>query len=188
VGLIGFSRTGMHVSHALAFSRYPIAAATIADGLAASPFAHTAFYGVPSGMLEFEQDRFIGAPFWGDGIRIWMERSPFFHLHRMNTPLRIETYGLGVPVHWDTFALLKRHQRPVELIHIPHGHHVLVTPYARYTSQQGNVDWFAYWLKGEEDSAPEKTDQYARWRKLRELNSVQRAPNERRFDAKDECE
>jgi hypothetical protein len=36
-------------------------------------------------------------------------------------------------------------------------------------SQQGNVDWFAFWLKGEEDADPAKTEQYIRWRELRRL-------------------
>jgi hypothetical protein len=36
-------------------------------------------------------------------------------------------------------------------------------------SQQGNVDWFCFWLKGEEDPDPTKAEQYARWRELRKL-------------------
>src|SRR5260370_7468998 len=36
-------------------------------------------------------------------------------------------------------------------------------------SPQGNVDWFGFWLKGEEDSDPAKAEQYARWGKLRKL-------------------
>lgn len=177
VGLIGFSRTGVHVSYALAFSRYPIAAATLADSLAATPFAQSMMYGIPppAGMLEFEQPALMGGPFWGEGIERWIDRSPFFHLDRLKTPLRIETYGIGIPAYWDTFALLKRQQRPVEMIHIPRGHHVLITPFSRYTSQQGNVDWFEYWLKNEEDPSGEKKDQYARWRKLRLLNDAVQA-------------
>ena len=168
VGLVGFSRTSMHVDHALAFSSHPIAAATIADGLAATPFSQSMVYGLPyPGMLEWEQPSFMGAPFWADGIRLWQERSPFFHLDRIVTPLRIEAYGIGIPAHWDMFALLKRHRRPVEMIHIPSGHHVLVTPRARYTSQQGNVDWFSFWLQGREDPDPAKAAQYERWRYLR---------------------
>jgi len=34
-------------------------------------------------------------------------------------------------------------------------------------SQQGNVDWFCFWLKGEEDPDPTKAEQYKRWRELR---------------------
>jgi hypothetical protein len=36
-------------------------------------------------------------------------------------------------------------------------------------SQQGLVDWFCFWLKGEEDSGPAKAEQYARWRELRKM-------------------
>jgi hypothetical protein len=31
------------------------------------------------------------------------------------------------------------------------------------------VDWFRFWLKGEEDPDPAKVEQYARWRELRNL-------------------
>jgi hypothetical protein len=44
------------------------------------------------------------------------------------------------------------------------------------TSQQGNVDWMVFWLKGEEDSDPAKADQYARWRELRKLRDDENAP------------
>jgi len=30
------------------------------------------------------------------------------------------------------------------------------------------VDWYCFWLKGEEDPDPAKSEQYRRWRKLRE--------------------
>jgi hypothetical protein len=32
-----------------------------------------------------------------------------------------------------------------------------------------NLDWFRFWLEDEEDEAPAKTEQYARWRALRNL-------------------
>ncbi len=167
VGLIGFSRTGMHVHYAITFSDYPIAAATVADSIAATPLSYAFVYGGYPGMLEWEASDFIGAPFWGDGIKLWLQRSPAFHLDRIRTPLRYEHLGTTVPAYWDTFALLKRHQRPVEMIHIPDASHRLETPFARHTSQQGNVDWFAFWLKDEIDADPAKAEQYARWRRLR---------------------
>ena len=40
-------------------------------------------------------------------------------------------------------------------------------------AQQGLVDWFRFWLKGEEDSNPVKAPQYARWRELRKLLMAQ---------------
>ena len=40
------------------------------------------------------------------------------------------------------------------------------------TSQQGNVDWFCFWIKGEEDPDPAKAEQYKRWRELRSLRKL----------------
>ena len=42
-------------------------------------------------------------------------------------------------------------------------------PWERMISQQGNMDRFCFWLKGEEDPDPAKAEQYARWRELRTL-------------------
>jgi len=70
---------------------------------------------------------------------------------------------------WEWFAGLSRLDKPVELIYMPDGDHVLVRPLDRLTSQQGNVDWFCFWLTDEEDADPAKSEQYARWHKLREL-------------------
>jgi hypothetical protein len=36
-------------------------------------------------------------------------------------------------------------------------------------ASDGNVDWFRFWLLGEEDPSAEKAEQYARWRELRTL-------------------
>ncbi len=55
------------------------------------------------------------------------------------------------------------------------GVHVLEKPWDRMASQQTNVDWFCFWLKGEEDPDPAKVEQYKRWRELRKLQ----AENER---------
>jgi len=37
-----------------------------------------------------------------------------------------------------------------QLVEIPHGQHVLQKPQERYSSQQGAVDWFQFWLQGYE--------------------------------------
>ena len=36
-------------------------------------------------------------------------------------------------------------------------------------SQGGTVDWFRFWLKGEEDLDPAKAEQYKRWRELKQM-------------------
>jgi hypothetical protein len=35
------------------------------------------------------------------------------------------------------------------------------------TSQGGAVDWFRFWLLGQEDPDPAKAEQYKRWRAMR---------------------
>lgn len=170
VGLIGFSRAGMHVQYALTFSKYPIAAATIADSVQATPFAYVVDFGLPypAGMADFENKyQMIGAGFWGDGIQKWIKRSPAFHLDKIRTPLRLEHLGTHVPEFWDMYALLKRHHRPVEMISLPLASHQVARPADQYMSEQGNVDWFAFWLKNEIDPDPAKAAQYERWRELR---------------------
>jgi dipeptidyl aminopeptidase/acylaminoacyl peptidase len=178
VGLLGFSRTGMNVHEFLAFSSYPIAAATVADSVAMTPSNYAGMYGIAfPGMLEFESAEVMGAPFWGPGVETWRKRSYFFNLDRIRTPIRYEHNWTLMPTQWDPYAILKRMQRPVEFVHFPINQHILRTPDTRYTSQQGNVDWFGFWLKGEERSDADVdrsrpgdslSEQYRRWRGLRE--------------------
>ena len=170
VGLIGFSRAGLHVSYAVAFSDIAYAAATIADSTADGLAAHVLFFGAPPPGM-FEQESAIGTPFWGDGRLLWLERSPNMNAHRIRTPLRFEQYGFGLGGYWDLYTILRRHFRPAEVFHIPFAVHNLQRPQAIYASQQGNVDWFAFWLTGYEDPDPAKVDQYRRWRKLRQEHS-----------------
>ncbi|NJO13278.1 MAG: hypothetical protein HC872_07250 [Gammaproteobacteria bacterium] len=184
VGLVGWSRSGMHVLHAITFSDYPIAAASIADGAVLTPWMYVLTYGRQGGMSFFERKDTVGASFWGEGIKRWQERSPAFHLDRIRSPLRYEHYGTYPPGSWDTFALLKRHSRPVEMIHLPLGTHTLEDPLARHTSQEGNVDWFDFWLNGHEDLDPQKAGQYRRWRKLRELHRAVAQQSSRRSDTR----
>jgi len=68
---------------------------------------------------------------------------------------------------WEWYAALNRLGRAVEMVVTRDGEHILQKPWQRMVSQQGNVDWFAFWLKGEEVPDPDKADQYRRWRKLR---------------------
>jgi hypothetical protein len=174
VGLIGFSRTGMHVHYAATFSNLPFAAALISDSVQATPWAYVASYGSTGSLNQWDDPStgthgsMIGAPLFAEGIDLWLKRSPAFNLHRLRTPLRYEQHGLGFPPGpWDTFAILKRMKRPVELVHIPQDGHNLSSPLGRYTSQQGSVDWFDFWLTGAEDPDPSKAGQYRTWREMR---------------------
>ncbi len=49
---------------------------------------------------------------------------------------------------------------------LPNASHVVSMPSDLVQSQQGDVDWFRFWLQGYEDTDPAKADQYRRWESL----------------------
>jgi len=167
VGIIGFSRTCYYVESALIKDPKRFAAASIADGVDESYVTYLLF-GV--GRSHDEKEQIYGSAPFGEGLKTWIEHAPSFHLDRIQTPLRIEAIGPGsVLQEWEIYASLVKQGKPVDLIYLPDGQHILQKPLERLASQQGNVDWFRFWLKGEEDSDPKKAAQYTRWRELRKV-------------------
>jgi dipeptidyl aminopeptidase/acylaminoacyl peptidase len=167
VGLIGFSRTCYHVKYMLTHSKYPIAAASVTDGIDFGYFQY--MISQDSGLQDYFDAVEGGRPF-GNGLRSWLEKAPDFRLDRVHTPLLITAlYPASVLSEWEWYAGLSRLGRPVDFLVLQDGSHVLEKPWDRVTSQQTNVDWFCFWLKGEEDPDPAKAEQYARWRELRKL-------------------
>lgn len=167
VGIIGFSRTCYHVESALIKDPQLFAAATIADGVDESYMQYMLW---SVGESSKESEGFYGEQPFGPGLKIWLERAPSFHLDQLQTPLRIEAItARSVLSEWEIYASLWGQGKPVDLIYFPRGQHILQRPLERMASQQGNVDWFRFWLKGEEDREPAKAEQYERWRALKRL-------------------
>jgi dipeptidyl aminopeptidase/acylaminoacyl peptidase len=169
VGIVGFSRTGLGVEYALTHSKYHFTAATLADHSDGGYFAYLSR--LPGwGWTSLDSEAINGGLPFGDHLVSWMRESPGFNLTKVRTPVREEAYSaFSLPGAWEWFAGLSRLSKPVELIYIPDGDHVLVKPWERMVSQQGNVDWFSFWLQGYEDPNPDKADQYKRWRQLRKM-------------------
>jgi hypothetical protein len=166
VGIIGFSRTCYHVEAALIKEPRLFAAATIVDGVDES-YMQAMLSGV--GTSDKEGDEIYGAPPLGDGLKAWIQSAPGFHLDRLETPLRIEALRPeSVLGEWEIYSLLMMQKKPVELVYFPEGQHILQKPLERLASQQGNVDWFRFWLKGEEVPTIPNTIRTRR-RKMREV-------------------
>ena len=166
VGVIGFSRTCLYVTYALTHSKYRFAAASITDGFDAGYFQYIAFGGEYARQIEEING---GLPF-GNGLKLWKERSPAFNIDKVQAPVRIVALNpVSVLSEWGWFMALTRLGKPVDMMVLMDGEHILQKPWERMVSQGGNVDWFAFWLKGEEDPDPAKAEQYARWRELRKL-------------------
>jgi dipeptidyl aminopeptidase/acylaminoacyl peptidase len=173
VALVGFSITGFQVRYALVNSRYHFAAATSAEGNDFGYFSYVAVANQPAWAAQCERP--FGGPPWTGNWKPWMEESISFNYDKVHTPLRLESDQndrAEVIFEWENFIALQRLHKPVELIYVPHGAHPVVKPWDRMTSQEGNVDWLLFWLKGEEDPDPAKIEQYERWHALRELQKT----------------
>jgi dipeptidyl aminopeptidase/acylaminoacyl peptidase len=171
VGITGFSVTFWYVTYTLTHSIHHFAAAALADGV---DFSYFQYMLAGRWVLSFNDFEVInGAPPFGNGLHTWLERSPAFLMDKIETPLRIQTLNpQSLLSDWHWYTGLSRLGKPVEMMYIPDGTHILEKPWERMTSQQGNVDWYCFWLKGEEDPDPAKAEQYKRWRELRHLHEA----------------
>lgn len=169
IGIIGFSRSCFYVMSALTRSSLHLRAASITSGL---------MFDYWQSMYSPDPDEgyaIIGAQPFGKGLQQWLERSPGFNLDRVNAPLMVVGEGRqSLLSMWGAYSGLHHLRRPVDLIMLNTGEHVLTNPAVRMASQGGSVDWFRFWLQGYEDPDPQKSDQYRRWE---QLCDVQRAEN-----------
>jgi hypothetical protein len=74
---------------------------------------------------------------------------------------------------WGPYAALRYLNKPVDLILLNTGEHVLTNPAVRLASQGGSVDWLRFWFQNYGDPDPSKAAQYQRWRSLRALRDAE---------------
>jgi hypothetical protein len=171
VGLLGFSRTGWLVQYTLSHSKFPFAAALTSDNISGGYLEATLW---TAGVMEEEN----GGPPFGAALQSWLKQAPPFNAEFISTPLRLvqQTGPIEyVLTQWELFSRLRRLRKPVELYVIPdidHGDHALQNPLQVLSLQQGTIDWFRFWLQDFEDHDMNKTEQYRRWRELRDLRDA----------------
>jgi len=165
VGLQGHSATSWIVIYAAAHPKPTYRYRAIVSS-ARGDLGYFGYLATPYGRFwSSEGNR--GAPVGKNFETFWRNALPF-HLEDVTTPIMSqEPDGLRyVPLMWEIHENLKMLGKPEEFIVFPDGTHNLVKPWERLTSQQAAVDWFSFWLKGEEDLDPAKREQYSRWRAM----------------------
>jgi hypothetical protein len=132
------------VKYALTHSKYKFAAASVTDGDDAGYFQYVVISNADQEVAsEFEQIN-DGPPF-GESLSRWIHVAPGFQLDKVGTPVLLEAIGpTSLLGEWEWFSGLSRLGKPVALIYIPDGTHLLEKPWEQMTSQQGNVDWFCF--------------------------------------------
>jgi dipeptidyl aminopeptidase/acylaminoacyl peptidase len=107
----------------------------------------------------------------------WRDMSIAQNAKRIDTPLLMQLNDDdGYLMALEAFESLREWGKPVEMYVFPGEFHVKWQPQHRLAIYQRNIDWFAFWLRGIEDPAPEKAAQYARWRAMRDRIAKTRRP------------
>jgi dipeptidyl aminopeptidase/acylaminoacyl peptidase len=101
----------------------------------------------------------------------WRELSAALNAERINAPLLIQLSDSELLTSLMLYNSLKELNKPVEMIVYADELHVKNQPKHRYEIYQRNLDWFAFWLQGKENSDPDKRQQYARWRAMKEATN-----------------
>ncbi len=99
----------------------------------------------------------------------WQAISAALNARKIATPLMINAAETEVRAGIQLYAALRRERVPLELYVYPEeDHQIFAYPSHRASIYERNVDWFRFWLQDSEDTAPVKSEQYARWREMRE--------------------
>jgi dipeptidyl aminopeptidase/acylaminoacyl peptidase len=183
VGIAGFSVTSWQTQFILTNSKFPFAAAAMADGwnLNYVSYATQNLHGTPQGYdMGFAFDHLYGGPPFGKTMKNWLDYAPAFNTAKVTSPVLTEACGPATggisPAALEWFTALHKLGKPVELYNYPDGQHMLQTPKERLASLRLNVDWFRFWLQGHAgDPPPYDSNRFVRWTKLREQHDKNRA-------------
>jgi hypothetical protein len=87
------------------------------------------------------------------------------HADRIHTAILENTSDTEFLIYLPLYRSLVDLGKPVELYVYPEELHVRNQPRHRLEVYERNLDWFRFWLKGEESSDPNKDEQYQRWKR-----------------------
>ena len=98
--------------------------------------------------------------------RFTSEMSPGMNTSQIHTPILIQASDDEAIGSMFNFVSLQEEGKPVDKYVFQDEYHVKWHPQNRRASAVRSVDWMRFWLKGEIDTDPEKTEQFERWRDL----------------------
>lgn len=107
----------------------------------------------------------LGAP--GETPEQWRRISPSHNLTRLRFPLLMQLPEQEYLVAPEYFVPLMESGVPIEVHVFPDAPHYKMQPRRRLAIYQRNLDWFRFWLLGEE-AGGERAAQFERWRRLKE--------------------
>jgi dipeptidyl aminopeptidase/acylaminoacyl peptidase len=98
----------------------------------------------------------------------WRELAAGLNATANLPPLLLQSPDTEQLISVPTWFRARRQGAPVEFFIYPGEGHVKQSPANKWWVYSRNLDWFRFWLQGYEDPASSKSEQYARWRQMRE--------------------
>jgi dipeptidyl aminopeptidase/acylaminoacyl peptidase len=161
VGITGLSDGASTVDYALFNSSRFAAAAVSGDW---SPESYTLQLSGP--MRSFTRS-FLHANSAAEALDTWKALALSAHADAAQAPLLIQVSDTELIETTPIIVALKDAGKPVDAYVFPNELHVKWQPQHKLAVAERSIDWFRFWLMNEENLAPDKAEQYARWKGLR---------------------
>lgn len=107
-----------------------------------------------------------------DGGAFWQPISLAQNASRIDAPLLMQLADSEYLLSLETFTALREHRKAVEMYVYPDEYHAKAQPLHRLADYERSIEWFEFWLFGRERAAPDKQEQYRRWRAMREARGA----------------
>lgn len=164
VGVAGFSHGAEIMAYAITHAEFIHAA--IGDVGSRDPYF---YYMATNSWHRIFADWGLGGWPEGSASANWKELAPSLRADRISVPLLMNAADSEFLIDLSVYTSLRELGKPVELYIYANELHRKNQPKHRYEIYAHNLDWFRYWLKGEEDPNVGKKEQYERWGSLRAL-------------------
>lgn len=96
----------------------------------------------------------------------WRQFSPLFNLDRIRAPILMQLPEQEY-IHSLDYAVPLMRDRRADMYVFPNEPHQKFQPRHKLAVYTRNLDWFRFWLLGEEDPDPAKHQQYEHWRAMK---------------------
>src|ERR1700683_321214 len=164
VGIAGFSHGAEIVEYAISHTSRCHAAVLSGPG-ARDPYFY--YMGGATWQETFES---WGLGGWPEGMAKsnWKQVAASLNADRIQTPLLVNAADSEYIASLSLYTSLQQLNKPVDMFVYANELHIKNQHRHRYEIYERNLDWFRFWLKGEEQVSPGKASEYKYWRGLRE--------------------